>query len=204
VFYPAVVLPARVAAVPIDDRSDEELMRAAASDSHAAFAVLVARYLGPLTSYCSKLTAADRAGEELAQEVLLAVWRLRRDYRPDARFRVFVFTIASNRCRNHARSWRRKLRWLGFQGDGDELADIASSSAGQLDEVLARERQRGVRSALARLPAQARDVLLLRFEQDLAYAEIAQITGSAEGTVRSKVFHALRKLQSLLEEVDVP
>lgn len=190
------------AAVSLDEQSDEELMRAAAADSHAAFAVLATRYLGPLTSYCSKLTSADRAGEELAQEVLLAVWRVRREYRPDKRFRVFVFTIASNRCRNHVRSWRRKLRWLGFPSD--ELADVAAGGAGQLDEVLAQERQRGVRRALARLPAVAREVLLLRFEQDLAYAEIAQITGSAEGTVRSQVFHALRKLERLLEEVDVP
>ena len=184
----------------IDDRADEDLMVAAAAGSRDAFGVLVARYLGRLTGFCAKLVADQRVAEELAQDVLLAVWRVRRDYRPEKPFRVFLFTIASNRCRNHARSWRRGLRWFGRRGDAEALDELPALDAGQLDRVLTQERQRRVRVALAALPARAREVLLLRFEQDLAHAEIAQITGRPEATVRSQVFHALRKLQRVLEE----
>lgn len=187
----------------IKDRSDEDLMIAATAGSREAFAALAARYVPRITSYCAKLTADDRVAEELAQDVMLAVWRTRAAYRPEKPFRVFVFTIASNRCRNQARSWRRRLRWLGIADAAAEPDDMPALDAGQLEGVLHRERQRRVRAALSALPQRARDVLLLRFEHDLAYAEIAEITRDRDVTVRSQVFHALRKLQRLLEE-DAP
>jgi RNA polymerase sigma-70 factor (ECF subfamily) len=187
-------------AMAIEDRSDEDLMIAVAAGHREAFAALATRYLGRITSYCAKLTGDDRIAEEFAQDAMLAVWRTRHTYRPEKPFRVFVFTIASNRCRNHARSWRRRLRWLGAPSDVEDIDHMPTLDPGQLDRVLAEERQRRVRAALSALPRGAREVLLLRFEQDLAHAEIAEICGRPEGTVRSQVFHALRELQRLLEE----
>ncbi|HEY0481257.1 MAG TPA: RNA polymerase sigma factor [Kofleriaceae bacterium] len=194
------LVPASSTGTAVEDRSDEDLMVATGAGSRDAFAVLVARYLGRIESYCAKLTTDDRTAEELAQEVMLAVWRTRGAYRPAKPFRVFVFTIASNRCRNHARSWRRRLRWFGFADPAAEPDHLPALEPGQLDRVLEIERQRRVRAALGALPARARNALVLRFEHDLSYAEIAQIAGGSEGTARSHVFHALRKLQRLLEE----
>jgi len=133
----------------IDDRADEDLMVAAAAGSRDALGVLVARHLGRLTGFCAKLVADQRVAEELAQDVLLAVWRVRRDYRPEKPFRVFLFTIASNRCRNHARSWRRGLRWFGRRGDAEALDELPALDAGQLDRVLTQERQRRGLTSLA-------------------------------------------------------
>src|SRR5262245_22658298 len=95
------------------DRPDEDLMVASAAGRRDAFAILATRYLSRLTSYCAKLTRDPRAAEELAQDTLLALWQGRAGYRPERAFRVLAFTVALNRCRNHARSWRRRLRWLG-------------------------------------------------------------------------------------------
>ena len=193
------VVGASTAVAPAD-RPDEELMVASAAGSREAFEVLATRYLPRLTSYCAKLARDLRAGEELAQDTLLVLWQRRAAYRPVRAFRVLAFTIALNRCRNHARSWRRRLRWLGAADDPDELERVAARDAGSVDQLIERERQRQVRVALARLPHRARAVLLLRFDQDLGYGEIAQIVGKPEVTVRSQVFHALRKLQRVLEE----
>jgi len=181
------------------ERSDEELMVATAAGSRDAFAVLVARYTPRTTSYCARVTGDRRAGEELAQDVLLAVWRTRQTYRPDRPFRVFLFTIARNRCRNHARSWRRRLRWLGIAAGPAPLETVAAPSLDQVDELLAAERQHAVRDALETLSERDREVVLLRFEQDLSFAEIAAITGRAEATARARVFYALKKLELVLE-----
>lgn len=173
-------------------------MVACAAGSREAFASLIERYLPRTTSYCARVTGDHRAAEELAQDVLLAIWRTRAGYRPERPFRVLLFTIARNRCRNHARSWRRSLRWLGIATEPDRLADLPARDTSQLDELLAVERQREVRAALGQLSTRDREVVLLRFEQDLSYAEIAVVTGRAEATVRGRVFHALRKLQLTL------
>ena len=174
-------------------------MSATAAGSREAFSSLVARYLPRTRSYCARVTGDRHAAEELAQDVLLAVWRTRVTYRANRPFRVFLFTIARNRCRNHARSWRRQLRWLGISSEPETLDAVVAPSVGQLDEVLRAERQHVVRDALATLSERDREVVLLRFEQDLSFAEIAAITGKAEVTVRVRVFHALEKLGHQLE-----
>jgi len=177
-------------------------MVATAAGSRDAFAVLVSRYAVRTASYCARVTGDRRAGEELGQDVLLAVWRTRQSYRPERPFRVFLFTIARNRCRNHARSWRRRLRWLGVAMGPQSLESVGAPTLGQVDELLAAERQHAVRDALATLSERDREVVLLRFEQDLSFAEIAAITGRAEATVRVRVFHALEKLELVLDRGD--
>jgi RNA polymerase sigma-70 factor (ECF subfamily) len=190
------------APVALGERSDEELMAASAAGHRDAFEVLVARYLPRLTSYCAKLTRDAGAAEDLAQDTLLALWHRRAGYRPQRALRVLVFTIALNRCRNHARSWRRRLRWLGLADarNDDEIDAAPLPEPVPVDQLLELERQRRVRAALARVPHDARAVLLLRYEQELSYAEIAEVVGRREVTARSQVFHALRKLARVLEQ----
>jgi RNA polymerase sigma-70 factor (ECF subfamily) len=185
--------------VGLSGQSDEQLMAGSAAGHRDAFEVLVARYLPRLTSYCAKLTRDAGAAEDLAQDTLLALWHSRASYRPERAVRLLVFTIALNRCRNHARSWRRRLRWLGILGEPEEIDAVPVREPVHVDRLLELERQRRVRAALATLPHHARAVLLLRFEQDLTYANIAEVVGKREVTVRSQVFHALRKLQRVLE-----
>lgn len=195
--------PDRVACA-LAERTDDELMVAAGAGSRDAFAVLVQRYISRLVNYCAKVAGTNsvsdsRVGEELAQDVLLQVWAHRSEYKPSQRFRVFLFTIARNRCRNHNRAWRRRLRW---QIDDASQVDIAAASGGDadhLDDLLDRERQRHVREALRRLPEKLREVLLLRFEQGLDYGDIALMVRRPEATVRSRAFHGLRKLREFLK-----
>ncbi len=197
------VLTVPVVGAALADQPDEALMVASAAGSRDAFFILVTRYLPRLTSYCAKLTRDARAAEELAQDTLLALWQHRLRYRPDRAFRVLAFTIAQNRCRNHARSWRRRLRWLGIASEPAELDALAASELGHVDQLVARERHSRVHDALGRLRQRDREVLMLRFEHDLSYAEIAQVIGRREVTVRSQVFHALRRLELELEREGV-
>jgi RNA polymerase sigma-70 factor (ECF subfamily) len=186
----------------IVDRTDEELMTLARAGSQAAFAQLANRYLPRVTNYCIKVTGDARAGDELAQETFLQLWAHRQRYATTSGFAVYLFTIARNRCRNHGRSWRRRRPFE--QDDAAPDVDRATADPSQLDALLERERQRDVRAALLRLPDKLREVVILRFDQGLAYPDIAAVIGRPEATVRSRVFLGIRRLRELLKDQKGP
>ena len=183
---------------PPSERSDEDLMVAAGAGSRDAFAVLTERHVRRVTRYCIKVTSDAQAGEELAQETFLQIWAHRGSYRPERAFALFLFTVACNRCRNHRRSWRRRVRWELEDSSPVDLDAIPHRQTSQLDQLLERERRRGVHEAVARLPAKLQEVVLLRFDQGLDYADIAVILGRSETTIRSRAFHGLRRLREQL------
>ncbi len=177
----------------LDRGSDEELMLLSSAGRRDAFAELAGRHLPRLTSFCAKYVGDRGAGEELAQETMVQVWLSSADYRPGASTAVFLYTIARNRCRNHRRDTSRRERLL-------EARPTSEQEPAQLDALLESERQRRVFEAVARLPEKLREAVLLRFDRGLDYAQIAEIVGRGEATMRSRVFLALKSLRRELGE----
>lgn len=184
-------------ASPGAEPSDDQLMARAASDEHEAFAMLVRRHMPQLLGYCSKYVCDVRLGEELAQDTWLKLWAYRARYRAQGKFRVLLYTSARNLCRSHARDTGRRSRWWGELSTPDPGSDTESDSQNntQLDALLAREQEQRIQEAMAHLKPKLREALLLRFDQELDYSEIAAILGRSESTVRSRIFHGLRQLR---------
>jgi RNA polymerase sigma-70 factor (ECF subfamily) len=180
----------------LDARTDEELMLLSAAGSEEAFEQLVRRHHPRLARYCGKSVGSAVEGDELAQETLVRVWEARRDYQPRAPFAVFMLTIARNLCRKRARDSVRRGRWQTEVPESRLEAVSPDASADVVEKLLEREQQRRVREAMLALPDTFREVLLLRFDQELDYAEISRIVGRNEATVRSRVFHGLKKLRA--------
>ncbi len=179
------------------DRSDDELMRLSAAGRADAFAALVGRHARKLTGFCGKLVGDSRIGEEIAQDCWLSVWATRGSYRSDGQFAVFLYTVARNRCRNHARDKTRRSKLI------DPVAQVSektSTSPAHLDELLVQDRRRRVYAAIDRLPEALREVVLLRVSEELDYPAIARIVGRTESAVRSRVHFALRELRECLKE----
>ncbi|HET8538476.1 MAG TPA: RNA polymerase sigma factor [Anaeromyxobacter sp.] len=200
---PVVPLHRHAAAgAPLEERDDETLMLLAAADHRRAFDVLARRHLGPLTGYCGKFLGTLKGGEEVALDALVEAWTRRRRY-VRGRFKVFVFTIARNRCLNRLRGERRRGAW---SRPADEVREGAEGGdrPDQLDALLEGERLRRTREALLTLAPKLREALLLRFDQGLTYAEIARVVRRPEVTVRSRVFHAIRRLRAALREEEAP
>lgn len=201
----ATVLPLHRAAAsgaPLEERDDETLMLLAAGDHRRAFDVLARRHLGPLTGYCAKFLGTVRAGEEIAQDALVEAWTQRARY-VRGRFKVFLFTIARNRCLNRLRGDRRRGAWSRPE-DEARGAEATGDRPDQLDALLERERLRRAQEALLELAPKLREAVLLRFDLGLSYAEIARIVHRPEVTVRSRVFHAVRRLRGALAGEELP
>jgi len=166
---------------------------------------LVMLYQDALFSYALRLLRDRFDAQEVAQDALLrAIRALTSRYDEerceDLDLRPWLFRIT----RNLAYNWRRARRYsaevpLSETKDGPGQSFQSQAVAERtLDDL---EQQVSMQMALDRLSPGARDLILLRFMEEMSYAEIAAVVNSSENSVRGKVFRALRKLRKTLEKM---
>ncbi len=179
--------------------SDETLMTSAARGSLDAYEVLVRRYHPRLLQYSRKLLGNLDGAEDVAQEVLTQLWRKRQSYQARSPFIVFLLTLARNACRNMERSHNRRSLRLVSQEEGLS-PEVAQSGPELIDRLVQRQEEEQMKAAVAQLSDDQREVLLLRFHENLDFKTIGNIVGKNESTVRSQAFYGLRALKALLTE----
>ena len=175
--------------------SDEWLMGQVAGGHREHLETLVRRYASPLLTYIQRMVGDQDRAEDLFQDVFLAVWEKRRTYRFPRTFRSWLFAIATNRCREAFRRARPRLAVAHQELD----AEVAGTARTPADLAVAAETASLVGAAVAHLPDLQRAVLVLRNWNGLSYAEIAEIVGRGEATVRSHMHHALVAIRRYLE-----
>ena len=161
-----------------------------------AFAALMGRWERPVKSLVARIVLNASEAEELAQEAFVRLWRRREDFRPGAEFRPWLLAIAVNLARNRVRWWRRRPSvdldaWLESGGDA---ADVAGG-AGALERA---ERVGAVQAAVAALPSDLREALVLFEFEELSQGEIAAVLGTTPKAVESRVARAREKLRRTL------
>ena len=178
---------------PQDERTDDELMKRAAGGDSAAFAVLVRRHHERLRAFCSRWCGSAGAGDDVAQECFVEVWRRRALYEPQGKFKEYLFRVAANRCKNQRRAQGRRLDVAtSVHEQGTDDSDPGS------ERLVQRERRQRIQRGLSKLPEPQREAVLLRYSAELDYAEIATLLEAPEATVRSRVFLGLAKLRRFL------
>ena len=171
--------------------SDAELMSMAAAGRDEAFREIVLRYQNILLNFFLRKCVSYSDGQDLAQRTFLRLWRYRGRYSPQAKFTTFLFLLAGQEAVDFFRAeGRRAGLEEGFAHEADVAADVKEPAAPAEGE--------DVRRAVARLPEGLRDVVELGVFQDLPYAEVGKILKIPVGTVKSRMFNALRKLKELL------
>jgi len=188
----------------LQDKNDEDLMELFQNGSVEAYNILVERYSDRLIHYLYGFLGDVRRCEDLLQDTFLRVYRNRHSYQRIARFSTWLYTIAGNLARSEYRK-RKRRRVYSIQAVNreDEEYDLAvPDEAFTPDEYAERQIQdRYIREALYMIPASFREVVVLRDVQQLAYEEIAEITGLPMGTVKSRINRGRSKLQYLLKDV---
>lgn len=181
--------------------SDEELMRRAQEDDRRAFALLYERYSSAVLSYLYRMLGNVEDVESIGQEVFLRAFRFRATYRYPQKFSTWLFTITRNLAINNARRKKRspvrsftELRIENAESSGDprRVAEEASVVPEKREEIARMLR------ALDELPTDQREVIVLGVFHDLSYAQMEEITGTKAVTLRSRMFHGLRRLASML------
>lgn len=173
---------------------DAALMCQVRDGDDDAFTRLFARWRGPLVRFTVRFVGDQARGEELAQDVLLKVYRVRERYVPSERFAAYLFRIATNHCLNELRRAEHRAPRVELDAGDDAPADAESPTA---DEMLHGDRlQSAVRAAVGRLPPNQRAALLLQHDEGLAYEEIADALETSVAAVKSLLNRARRALMS--------
>lgn len=192
----ALNLPAMNDAAPDGEPSDETLMLAYAAGQAAAFERLYARHRGPLYRFLDRQLRNAALTDEMFQDVWQRVIAARAGWTPEAAFSTWLFRIAHNRLNDH---WRALKHRPTAPADGDERAARVPDPHTPERTLSDFEQRRQLQLALAELPDEQREVLLLRLEQELTLEEIGQVTGVGRETVKSRLRYAMDKLRARLE-----
>jgi len=176
---------------PTPEQSDEALLATHLAGDVAAFEVLFRRWQAPLRRHLSRMLDDPAAADDLVMETFLRLHRHCRRWRPGTPVRPWLFTIARNLARNRLRA-QRLWGWLPLATVREQPAPPPEAR----DEI-----RRRVAEAFAALPEAQREACSLRLLGELSLAEIAQVTGVPLGTVKSRLFHGLRRLRALLADL---
>lgn len=171
---------------------EKDLICRAARGDAETFRQLVEAYQTPAYRLAARMCGPDSA-EDVTQEAFLAAWRALPDFRGDCRFSTWLYRLVSNAAIDCLRR-EKKHRDTG-DVDDLELPDGGPSPQEQAERSDTRD---AVRRALDRLSPEHRQVLLLRFMQELDYGEIARALDVSEGTVKSRINRAKSKLREVL------
>lgn len=175
-------------------RDERELIRRAGQGDQEAFRQLVETYQAPAYRLALRMCGGDAAlAEDAAQEAFLAAWRGLPRFRGDSRFSTWLYRLTTNAAIDCLRREKRHR-------DADDLDGVELPDGGDTPQEAAErtETQTAVRSALSALSDEHRQVLLLRYMQEMDYGEIAAALDISEGTVKSRINRAKARLKELL------
>jgi RNA polymerase sigma-70 factor, ECF subfamily len=193
--------PAAIALTPArDPRSDETLISDILAGRGGEFETLVRRHQHGIYAFLLRMVREPEEAADLAQEVFLKVFANLEQYNPAFRFKTWLYRIAANAAVDR----RRRRRTAGFQvrldsGEEGGSTRLPSGAPGPDEILTARETRERLESALAEMPPSYRKVLLMRFQGDLQYNEIAAITQLPLGTVKNRIFRAREMLKRALQ-----
>lgn len=184
----------------LSEESDEALLSAYRDGNIRAFETLLGRYRRPLFNVVLR-TVRDRGrAEEIYQDVWTKVVERSGEFRGDAKFSTWLYTIARNSCIDTLRKQKHRdhasLEAMRSEGGTTSLHDRLSDGAPSTDQLadggLLRVR---IVQAVEALPDEQREVFVLRQVQGLAFSEIAEVVGASPNTVKSRMRYALERLR---------
>jgi RNA polymerase sigma-70 factor (ECF subfamily) len=200
--------PGREAPVT-SEATDEALMIRFQRGDRAAFAVLVRRHQTALYNFSLRHLRVTSVAEDVVQDAFVRVVQNAAEFKHEARFTTWLYTIARNLCidqlrkREHRKHPSLDQSAAGEEGEGPTLGERTADHRSNVErEATGSELKERIARAVEGLPEDQREVFLMREVANLPFKEIADVIGVPENTVKSRMRYALEKLQQSLSEYE--
>lgn len=180
----------------MEQDSDGQVVASVLSGDTEAYAILVQRYQKPIYNLMVRMTGSCEDALDLAQETFIKAFEAMHRFRPGSRFFPWLYSIGLNHSRNFLRK-NRDRRTVCI--DDCEIGSGLDYPGQEEENLCALLDSRGLRKALACLPVDYREALVLRYHEELSMEEIAAALGISESGAKMRVHGGLAKLRSLLE-----
>lgn len=173
--------------------NEDELVRRAAQGDAEAFGDLYTRYLDQIYQYVFYKVGSEKKAEDLTEQVFLNAWEAIDRYRPQGYpFSSWLYRIAHNAVVDHYRTRKDK------EPLGAVSFTLADEALGPEESLIQKEEVVHLREAIAQLPEEQQQLIILRFVEELPHAQVAQILDKSEGASRVMQHRALATLSEML------
>lgn len=177
--------------------ADIAAMQRLAAGDDLALNSLMERWRDKVAAFLLRMTGNATTATDLAQETFVKLYQSRERYHPSAPFPTYLFRIAANLARNHAR-WKQRHPTVSIDNEEDHVPENLGTQPGPDEQMERNEHMQRVETALAALPADLREAMLLFTYQDMSYAEIAAAAGCSAKAVETRIYRARQILRAAL------
>ncbi|MFW5921078.1 MAG: sigma-70 family RNA polymerase sigma factor [Polyangiales bacterium] len=195
--------------VPMPEGYEQRLVARLKRRDEAAFNELVRLYEGRVFRLVLRMLGDRAEAEDLSQEIFVTVFKSIDNFRGDSKLSTWLYRVATNHCKNRIKYLSRRAR--GQKKELDEFHDAEAvesatmSTSAQIprpdDMAEGHQAESLIKRALADLAEEQRELIVLRDIENLTYDEIQDVTGLAEGTVKSRLHRARMALQQRAAEL---
>ncbi len=174
--------------------TEAEIKSLADDDPRAAMEMIIRKFRDALFYHAQGIVKDGQEAYDIVQEVFIRAMRERRFFTPEFRMKAWLYRVTSNLCFNRVRDRNRRGAILKAMPRPDR------APADQIDKVFHGERRREVLEAIDKMSRNHREILMLRYYNDLSYAEIAEVLQIKLGTVMSRLSRARGRLLTEMGE----
>jgi len=187
------------------DEQDAQDMARLVEGHDAALNELMQRHAEKLFHYLLRSLLNEEDAADLSQETFVKVYQNRAKFDPDQKFTTWLYAIASNLVRDRYR-WRSRHPQVSFDVENEETQtslkdNLRTEGPGPDEQMQTEERAAMVRKALAALPEELREPLILAVYQGLPQAQIAEILACSVKAVETRIYRARQQLRGTLTEL---
>ena len=175
----------------------ETLIQRCLRGDQAAWERIVRLHWRRVFNVAYKFVGKHDEAEDLTQDIFVKVFRSLATFDRRANFQTWLISVSRNLCIDHYRSVRKERQTIDRDIDANDLSPV-TREPGPMAALEQRDRVSLLRDALAALPDSLRTAVLMRDIQELSYQEIADRLHLPEGTVKSRLHHAMKRLRVLL------